>query len=424
MSSSVEVTCPAGTIIGVADGDIARFHSIDYSRIPAPFDDAQPAPTGLLIDATRPRPEAIALSITTPRGASDADDLPVVVHIHGGRFEMGHHEDPASPGDGLARNGVIHVRIGYRLKLSGLATFHDDAPGHFRAVDDVARGLEWVQKNIEAFGGDPTNVTLTGQSAGGAVVLWLMRRDHYKGAFRRALVMSPAFPRQSFQQRKGILRAAAGIPLTRQALNTADPRRLERAYGRLRSRYITDMALGPAPLEPAEMADVDLVITSLTEEMYNSSHVQDAVPSSRLTFALPGFGMGLRRDQYRAFHQALKSRNPRRINGEFLSANLIRRWVDDVAEHAPGTVWQAEFIGDATTAPRHSADLAPMFGAAPYTPGEGLNAWLIRYATTGEPGWETYGESRQVLRVDLSGENATLVTDPLGYLRGAFESRY
>lgn len=420
MSNPVEVTCPAGTIIGRVDGRIAHFHSIEYSHIPAPFDDAEPAPTGKLIDASTPHPERTALTITAPLGATDTDDLPVVVHIHGGRFEMGNHEDAATPGDALASNGVILVRIGYRLKLEGLVPFHDDRVAHFRAVDDVSLGLEWVQKNIEAFGGDPTNVTLTGQSAGANVVLWLMRRDHYRGAFRRAVALSPAFPRLTFEQRKKFIRAGAGIPLTRGSLNAASPKQLRRGYNAVRTRYITDMALGPAPLDTAEMAEVDLVISSVDEEMFNSSAIHDTLKTARLNMAAPGIGMGLKREQYVPFFKALKARNPKHINGEFFSANLIRRWVDQVAEGAPGRVWQAELTSDARTRARHSADLAPLFGAPPYRAGEGLNGWLIRYAHTGEPGWPEYKPDRTVLRVDLSGDNAELVTDPLGYLRGVF----
>lgn len=420
MSNPVEVTCPAGTVVGRVDGDIARFHSIEYSRIPAPFDDAVPAPRGMLIDATTPQPSTTALSIVAPLGSTDADDLPVVVHIHGGRFEMGNHEDEASPGDALARAGVILVRIGYRLKLEGLVPFPDDKTGHFRAVDDVALGLEWVQQNIEAFGGDPTNVTLTGQSAGANIVLWLMRRDHYRGAFRRVLALSPAFPRLTYDQRKRFIRAGAGIPLTRASLNKATPRQLRRGYGAVRGRYFTDMALGPAPLDTAELADVDLVISSLTDEMYASGSFWDALKMARLNMILPGFIMGLKRSEYRRFFRALKARAPKNITGEFFSANLIRRWVDQVSEGAPGRVWQAELTADSMTPARHSADLAPLFGAPPYPGSSGLNGWLVRYATTGEPGWPEYKPDRTVLRVDLSGENASLVHDPLGYLRGVF----
>ncbi len=406
--------------MGVARGSTAYFHSIEYSHIPAPFDDAVPAEKGLLIDATRERPDAIALSIVAPAGATDADDLPVLVHIHGGRFEMGDHTDEASPGEALATNGVILVRIGYRMKLPGLAVFHDDQPHHFRAVDDVALGLEWVQKNIEAFGGDPTNVTLSGHSAGAAIVLWLMRKDHYRGAFRRAVALSPAFPRMSYAQRKSAIRAGAGIPLTRRALNRAKPKVLERAYRTARARYFTDMALGPTPLEPEEMADVDLVITTVEEEMFDSTVIQDKVRAGWFTMVLPGFLIGLKPGMYRPFLKRLKARNPKHVAGEFFSANLIRRWVDDVAQRAPGTVWQVELVSDSTTRARHCAELAPIFGAAPYPAGAGLNACLIHYVTTGEPGWTPYGAEKNVLRVDLSGNNAEIVTDPLGYLRGVF----
>lgn len=325
MSSPVEVTCPAGTIIGTARGDISYFHSIQYSRIPAPFDDAEPAPKGLLIDAQRPTPDTTALSIVAPK---TGENLPVVVHIHGGRFEMSNHEDEGSPGEDLARNGVILVRINYRKKLPGLVPFPDDHPHHYRATDDVALGLEWVQSNIESFGGDPTNVTLTGQSAGAAIVLWLMRRDHFRGAFRRAVAMSPAFPRGSFQQRKSSLR----IPTTRRWLNRARPRTLDRAYNRLRRRYFTDMALGPYPLAPEEMADIDLVVSSHEREFQHP------------------------------------------IIGNRLTNRIIRNRVREVIDRAPGTVWNVTFTGDS----KHCDELFPLF-SGPLTP------WLVEFASSGDP---------------------------------------
>lgn len=325
MSSTVEVTCPAGTVIGKEAGGISYFHSIEYAHFPAPFDDAEMAPKGLLVDATSPNRSIVALSIIAPHKGKDC---PVVVHVHGGRFEHGDHEDEASPGEELARNGVILVRIGYRKKLQGLVPFPDDQPNHFRAVDDVALGLEWVQQNIESFGGDPTNVTLTGQSAGAAIVLWLMRRDHYRGAFRRALAMSPAFPSKSFRERKSALR----IPTTRTWLNKAKPKSLERAYSRLRRRYPTDMALGPQPLDPTEMGKIDLVISSHEKEFQHP------------------------------------------FIGNRLTNKLILRWVNDVIDRAPGNVWRITFTGDS----RHSDELFPLFNG-PLTP------WLVDFATTGKP---------------------------------------
>lgn len=325
MSSPVEVTCPAGTVIGTSDGNFSTFHSIPFAHFSAPFDDAEMAPKGRLIDAQKANPDTVALTVVAPKRAKDA---PVIVHIHGGRFEMGSHEDEASPGKTLAENGIILVRIGYRKKLQGLVPFPDDQPHHFRAVDDVNLGLEWVQQNIESFGGDPTNVTLTGQSAGAAIVLWLMRKDHYRGAFRRAVAMSPAFPHKNFRQRKSALR----IPTTRTWLNKANQKTLERAYTRLRRRYPTDMALGPTPLQPEEMADVPLVISSHEKEFQHP------------------------------------------IIGKRLTNKIVLRWVKQVVDNAPGKVWHVKFTNNS----QHCDELFPLFDG-PLTP------WLVNYAKFGDP---------------------------------------
>lgn len=185
----------------------------------------------------------------------------------------------------------------------------------------------------------------------------------------------PCLPRLTFEQRKKFIRAGAGIPLTRGSLNAASPKQLRRGYNAVRTRYITDMALGPAPLDTAEMAEVDLVISSVDEEMFNSSAIHDTLKTARLNMAAPGIGMGLKREQYVPFFKALKARNPKHINGEFFSANLIRRWVDQVAEGAPGRVWQAELTSGARTRARHSADLAPLFGS-PAVPCGRRPQWL------------------------------------------------
>ena len=110
----------------MAEGDVTHFHSIPYSHIPGDYLDAEPAPEGQDIDAKVPRPEQIALSITVPAGTTALADLPVVAYIHGGRYEKGSHTDPRAEGSANARGGVITIQIGYRVKLAGLARFHDD----------------------------------------------------------------------------------------------------------------------------------------------------------------------------------------------------------------------------------------------------------------------------------------------------------
>lgn len=413
--SPAEVTCPAGTVVGVEDGGVRRFHSIPYARIVGGFDDPLPAEQGSLIDATQPLPGTPALSITTPAGAHALTDLPVVVWIHGGRFETGDHTETYSDPDGFARDGVVHVRLGYRLKFPGLLPFHTDPPGHYRAVADCAEALRWIQRNIEAFGGDPTNVTLAGQSAGAAVVLWLTRRDHYRGEFRRALAMSPAFPRRGFEDRKWATRGALGQPLTRGALNALfarDRAKVERAYRRFRTQYITDMALGPHPLDPAEMAQVPLVLTCTDDEFYGAGAPYDR--SGMGPAVARGFGprMDLAREAASDYLAHAKRADPGHVAGRLMSDSLCRRFVDRVAEGAPGPVWLAEHAGHT----RHSADLDALFH------GE-LRKWFLQFARTGEAGWEAYGADRVAMRRTLRGSQVVAeetVTDPLGYLRGAF----
>lgn len=418
--SEAEVTCPAGTVVGVDDGAVRHFHSVAYSRIPAPFDDAVPAERGRLIDASVARPEAIALSITTPATATASDDLPVMVWIHGGRFEEGSHAETTTGSEAFSAQGVIQVRVGYRMTLPGLVQFPDDDPAHFRAAHDCQLALEWVQRNIEAFGGDPTNITLVGQSAGANLVLWLARRDYYRGAFRRAVALSPAFPRRTFAKRRASLRAALGMPLTRRALNAADPKRLERGYRRFRTRHITDMALGPGPLDPAELAAVDLVVTSTRDEFYASATPTDSLGIAPLSVRGTGRIMDLYRPRVREYLAACRDIDPDHLQGRFVSDSLVRRFVDRVAEGAPGPVWQAEFVSDTDAPAQHSDELPWLFAQGPHPAGEGLNAWMVRYCRDGDPGWPRYQPGRTVLRTNFACTQHELAHDPLGYMRGAF----
>ncbi len=404
-----EVTCPAGTIVGVERDGVRAFESIPYSRIVGAFDDPLPAEQGLLIDASVPRPGTASLSVTTPGTAKPGADHPVVVWIHGGRFEHGDHTETFTNPDDFARAGVVQVRVGYRLKFPGFLPLHTDAPGHYRGVADCAEALSWIQRNIEAFGGDPTNVTVVGQSAGAAIALWLARRDHYKGEFRRVLAMSPAFPRAPFESRKWATRGALSTPLTREALNQLyrdNEPKMQRGYQRFRTQYITDCALGPHPLDATELAEVDLVVTSTREEFIGHGAALDRAHLGPAYVRAYGRRMGLKKGKAGDYLAGLGQENDSRAAGRFNSDALIRRWVDEVCEHAPGpNTWQAEFPHG-----RHSAELPALFRS-----GTQLNDWLMNFARTGGVGWGRYGDRREAMCV---GEG--VASDPLGYFRGCF----
>lgn len=123
--------------------------------------------------------------------------LPVMVWIHGGGMNNGSGTAALYDGASLAKRGVIVVTVNYRLGRLGFFAHPglraeangDDARGNFGMADLVA-SLEWVRDNIAAFGGDPGNVTIFGESAGGAAVTRLMISPPARGLFHRAVVQS------------------------------------------------------------------------------------------------------------------------------------------------------------------------------------------------------------------------------------------
>lgn len=428
MSAPVRVTCPAGDITGHRPGDgTDRFHSIPFCVFDDDFAGARPRAGYEAIDARVPRPEAVALSIIAPEGTRSGADLPVIAFIHGGRFETGSHEDPRNNGAGCARSGAVVVQIGYRTLLPGLARFPGDEPHHYRAVDDCQLALEWIQKNIEAFGGDPTNVTLVGQSAGATIALWLSRRDHYRGAFRRVLACSPAFPRRGWEERKNLLRACLGTPLTRGALLAAGPARLKRGYGRFRTALSLDIALGPHPLQADYLADVDVVMTATDEEFHDmpAARFMDKRGRGHLYARVLARPMGMS-GTFGSWLAATRAVDPGRVAARLIGDSFSRRWAQYVVDGAQGRVWLARFTGSPERPALHCAELPALFATDGYDEDFPVHRWFLDFARTGEPGWPRYRAEtgRQAVDVSLATGAFTPVNDPLKIARLAFPEAY
>jgi para-nitrobenzyl esterase len=138
--------------------------------------------------------DCLSLNIWAQDGARN---LPVMVWIHGGGHRVGAGSFPLYDGAALARQGVVLVTINYRLGLLGYfahpsltAEASADAPlGNYGFMDQIA-ALEWVQRNIAAFGGDPSRVTVFGESAGGASIVYLLTSPRARGLFHGAIVQS------------------------------------------------------------------------------------------------------------------------------------------------------------------------------------------------------------------------------------------
>lgn len=150
--------------------------------------------------ARAPRPpqseDCLYLTVRTPEPTRGAR-LPVMVWIHGGDHQDGSGIDVYYASNALARRGVVTVSINYRLGLMGnfahpalVAESAHGVAGNYGTLDQVA-ALEWVQDNIDAFGGDPNNVTIFGESAGGESVIHMMTSPLARSLFHRAVPQSP-----------------------------------------------------------------------------------------------------------------------------------------------------------------------------------------------------------------------------------------
>ncbi|MGW8204972.1 carboxylesterase/lipase family protein (plasmid) [Sphingomonas bisphenolicum] len=133
-----------------------------------------------------PGEDYLTLNIWKP--ADDRTALPVMVFIHGGGFVLGSKDAAVQDGSAFARDGVLLVAINYRLGIEGFLPI-PGIPTNLGLRDQIF-ALQWVRDNIAAFGGDPANVTVFGESAGAMSVANLIASPLAKGLFRRAIAQS------------------------------------------------------------------------------------------------------------------------------------------------------------------------------------------------------------------------------------------
>ena len=147
------------------------------------------------VDSSIPMSEdCLYLNIWTPAKSTD-EKLPVFVWYFGGGLQVGYPPEMEFDGERLARRGIVVVTVCYRLNLFGflahpqLTAEQPDAPTNFGNLDQQY-ATRWCKRNIEAFGGDPDNITIGGQSAGGGSVCAQLTSPQNEGLFRRAIIES------------------------------------------------------------------------------------------------------------------------------------------------------------------------------------------------------------------------------------------
>jgi para-nitrobenzyl esterase len=202
----------------------------------------------------------LTLNVWTPDAG--AAGLPVLVWIHGGAYRMGSSADPGYDGSVLAKTGAVVVTANHRVGVEGYAQL-DGAPAN-RALLDIAAVLRWVQEEITAFGGDPAQVTVFGESAGAGAIVALMVMPAGEGLFARAIAQSvpgtfftPALARDVSAE----IVAPLGLAPTTAALADVPPERLVGALNELDRRMPTIDRWGlvahtPTPFSPVVDGEV------------------------------------------------------------------------------------------------------------------------------------------------------------------------
>lgn len=389
----IELSPPCGPVVGVMRQQMACFLGIPYAkpmvgarRFVAP-EPPEPWSDPRLCTAygpTAPQPDRDFTLIPEPQEAGDAylnlnvfapvappeKPLPVMVYIHGGGYWAGCNRSPWFEGDAFVRDGVIVVSPSYRLGVEGFMPIAG-APAN-RAILDWILALEWVRDNIHAFGGDPSRVTLAGQSAGAGAVATLLAAPLAKGLFHRAIQFSGSLGfkgsmkrAQDFADR---FAQATGRPNSVDGLATLSRAELIAGYSKAvpdpqasgpGGAFLRNIRLGmpmqpipgtdnlPMPLADAfakgEGGNVPVLLTATRDEfVFEFEPLGDAVTSDYVRGVCGDFGVDAHalRDAYPTFSNA-------RLLGQLASDALMRApmiCMADLRRRAgAAATWVAEF---------------------------------------------------------------------------------
>ncbi|MEU0304345.1 carboxylesterase family protein [Streptomyces sp. NPDC006175] len=487
------VATALGAVRGLREDGILTFLGIPYAAPPrgaGRFAPPQPhEPWDGVRDATVPGPNApqserelgsvdmspyfgtgwsrgddyLTVNVWTPAAADGG--LPVMVFVHGGGFVAGSTRSAMYDGSAFARDGVVLVTLNYRLGIAGFLDI-PGAPAN-RGLLDVVAVLRWVRANIAAFGGDPDNVTLFGQSAGATIVGGVLAAPEAAGLFRRAIVQSGsglgAFTTEQAARVTSAAAEALGVRPQADAFAEVSDERLVEAASRLsgidlRTDTHHDPLIGLSPFslvldtQPAasvaagRSADVDLLIGTNTEEgnlylvpvdKYATSTAGDVEDTAARSHPNP-----------EPLVETYRKARPEASFGELRSAIMgdalfgAGSWALAGAHAAhPGSAtfvyefaWRSHAL-DGQLGATHAMELPFVFDLAHLPRLHGPAALLgpdgppaevvartheswVRFARTGNPGWDPYDNERRAgMRIDTEW---TQVEDPRSQERQAW----
>ncbi|MEU9377868.1 carboxylesterase family protein [Streptomyces sp. NPDC048255] len=381
----------------------------------------------LLSDPEIAGDDCLNVNVWTPDPAPGAR-LPVMVWIHGGALTRGSSAVPVYDGSAFARDGVVLVSFNYRLGVLGYGLF-PDAPANRGLLDQIA-ALEWVRDNIGAFGGDPSRVTVFGESAGAISIGSLLAAPRAAGLFARAVLQSGAPEVLSRDRVRTMVRrmasllkveataeafTATGLP-TLLAAQAAVLRRSNPMLGTAAFGLVTDPDTVPRdPLEalagadgPAASGAVPLLLGWTAQEHRLWLAPTGAMPLldrlGPLTVALARLRGGKDRAAVRVLRAGLPGAGPAELAGNLLADRLLRdplRLLAGARRAAPSFVyefgWPSRIPGLGAC---HALELGFVFDTldvpesawlagpdAPQALADEMHAAWVAFAVTGDPGW-------------------------------------
>lgn len=407
-----------------------------------------------------PGDDYLTVNVWTPDPA--ATGLPVLVFVHGGAFTIGSAGATGYDGTTFARDGVVLVTLNYRVGAIGFATL-TGAPAN-RGLRDQIAALHWVREHIGSFGGDPDNITLSGESAGAMCVDALLAAAP-PGLFRRAISQSGGASHSLTPAQAGVTSAALaahlGVPATAEAFAELPDQALvgglasvSRPPLDLRVAGVADPMMGMAPVSTvidgdllhrqpvAEVrdgasADVDLLVGNNADEMnlYLAAMPGPPVGEDGLRAAVSALHPDPDRviEAYRSAGRGVAAGELlSAIGTDYLFAVPTARLADAHAPH-PGGTWRYEFTWrspafDGRLGACHGLELPFVFdgvGRVDYGSfgvvadeetrhlAQRTHAAWVAFARDGDPGWPRYTvERRAVRRIDLTWSTTDHVDGP------------
>jgi para-nitrobenzyl esterase len=475
---TVHISAAAGPLSGrTLEGGVRRFLGIPYAQAPVgenrfhppvrrrrfddTFDASEYGPTAphlvgqgskLLPDRNAPGDDYLNLNIWAPPSGSDH---PVIVFIHGGGWWSGSGSVGGYDGARFARDGVVLVTINYRLGVEGQIWF-GEGPANLSLRDQIC-ALEWVRDNIAAFGGDPANVTVCGESSGAMSIGALITMPATRGLIRRAIMESGStfHSISADSARKTAIQLARLLHVepTLEGISAVHHDELVAAQDQLREavqqsprrRKWGDVAVNGLPFEPivdgetllappidslraGVAADIDLLVGWNAEEAQIVLAPMGAAKVRPWLLHLYTIQKGLPPIRgARTYRRAFPGQPVAPALGAALTDWIYRIPAIRTAEahdntHVYEFAWRSPALGG-TLGASHAAELPFVFDNLDHPDWQPLlagggnqriadevhGAW-IAFARTGNPGWARYSaDDRQVHRFD---EPSTTSVDP------------